>query len=1483
LYNVALLFIKMVKYFKIIFLAVLFSSIGVYGQTVDIETGCVPLTVNFKAPATATTYFWDFKDGVTSDHQNPSNLFNKPGIYFVTFQTSIGGPVIKTIRIEVFKKAEIDIEKVAQGCYPLNSQIKSIISTDPQVIINKYTWVFGDGTSVQGSNLPIVSHEYKIKGEFDISLGIETNYPTCDRGGLFKGVVQVHAPPIASFTTNPVNTVTCNSTLNVGFRSTSTGALPLSYLWDFDNGQTSTASTPPNQIYTPNSYTPKLTVKFTANLAGCEASADKAVSVGRPIPLIKKAKDTICIYDTARFISTSVGSKLWTVDANAFIKGVNNKDTVVVYFNKAGKHSITLQVTTEDGVCSDKASVPIYIDEVLVSIENTPRNSCSSPITVQYKAVVNQANVNYLWTFNDETTNTNSTVSKTYKSTTSLLYYGINDIEAHLTTLNVVSKKTGCFAKATSLDTLWLPAGRIMPNVSMGCAPLTVTFSDVSKSFDPIVKWQWLFGDGTTKTNQTNKPETITFNQVGKYDNRIIVTTKKGCIDTSYAITIEVGKKISGLDFTASKTEVCPGEPVTFNTIMPPNIGNTAGDIKGYHFTTEGNRSFHCSSEKDLTWSYNYLSGPQDVSLTVDAGGCFTTITKPAFVNVKGTIAKIDYSAACNDPYNYHFKNVNTNATTLTWDFGDAAKGAPANTGTAINETHLYTESGDYQVTLTALESSSGCPATKDTVIVKPRKLEANITSDSVFCLNGTYFFNANKSVDVDAKCYKGYNWQIPNSGVRERTSGNPVEDFTFKKAGVFIAQLVVTDVNGCKDTLSKRIKVFDIKPAITADDMLICNPGIVTFTDLSIGDTTITGWNWSFGDGNVSTLQNPAHTYLTKPDSNSTYSVALIVQDKIGCIDTVSMSIKQYAPLSTITASKPGICLGQSVTLSATDYTLGGSSLKFNWDFGNGTSSTQQSNNTVLYASDQIYNVVLNFEEIATGCKGHMTQQISVQTYPNAAFETNVDTVKFLCAPRGVSFTDKSTSKYPITHYWKFDNGEIGRTPTYVLAYNKGNYEVQHIVTTQNGCSDTTYKSYKIYGPEGTFVSDKNTICKGESILFELKDTIDVVTYTWAFGDGILAYDVAPVSHQYNFHPPSGSTVAKLSLTSSQRCDVQIQIPINIHQVISDFDRLDGVDSTTCFNDGPYALTNKSIGADSYTWDFGDGQTSSIQNVNNHAYASPGTYDVSLAIKSQNLGCVDTITKQIVIFKNPVVKAIGDTVCQNKGIVDLHILNPDPTSTFKWSPSTGLSSTTATSPVATIQHSVHYEVLETDKNGCTDKTIVPAIIIESIGLRNLDTSIVIGDIITLPVHGQSYYIYSWQPSTGLSCLACNYPTVQPLEDILYNLTVTDVRGCYTDPYYYNIKIKPETFIKMPTMFTPNSDGNNDVVYVKGWGIKDLLEYQIFNRWGQLIFTTSNIEEGWDGTFNGALQSSDIYVYKVKAMTWRNMEVKEEGYINLVR
>ncbi|HEY8402195.1 MAG TPA: T9SS type B sorting domain-containing protein [Cytophagaceae bacterium] len=68
----------------------------------------------------------------------------------------------------------------------------------------------------------------------------------------------------------------------------------------------------------------------------------------------------------------------------------------------------------------------------------------------------------------------------------------------------------------------------------------------------------------------------------------------------------------------------------------------------------------------------------------------------------------------------------------------------------------------------------------------------------------------------------------------------------------------------------------------------------------------------------------------------------------------------------------------------------------------------------------------------------------------------------------------------------------------------------------------------------------------------------------------------------------------------------------------------------------------------------------------------------------------------------------------------------------------------------------------------------------------------------------------------------------------------------------------------------------------KGWGIKELLEFQIFNRWGQLIYSSTDINEGWDGKFKGVVQNSDVYVYKVKVKTWKDEIKMEEGYINLI-
>jgi gliding motility-associated-like protein len=166
----------------------------------------------------------------------------------------------------------------------------------------------------------------------------------------------------------------------------------------------------------------------------------------------------------------------------------------------------------------------------------------------------------------------------------------------------------------------------------------------------------------------------------------------------------------------------------------------------------------------------------------------------------------------------------------------------------------------------------------------------------------------------------------------------------------------------------------------------------------------------------------------------------------------------------------------------------------------------------------------------------------------------------------------------------------------------------------------------------------------------------------------------------------------------------------------------------------------------------------------------------------------------------------------------------------------------------------------------------------------NLDTSIVIGQYVTLPINNQNGLVnFNWTPTTGLSCLACSNPLVQPLDDIMYSAFVSDILGCFTATSTFKIHIFPETFVKLPTTFTPNGDGVNDVIYVQGWGLKDLLTFEIYNRWGELVFKTSELTEGWDGYYKGMLQNNDIYVYKVAAQTYRNTEISYEGHFNLMR
>lgn len=114
---------------------------------------------------------------------------------------------------------------------------------------------------------------------------------------------------------------------------------------------------------------------------------------------------------------------------------------------------------------------------------------------------------------------------------------------------------------------------------------------------------------------------------------------------------------------------------------------------------------------------------------------------------------------------------------------------------------------------------------------------------------------------------------------------------------------------------------------------------------------------------------------------------------------------------------------------------------------------------------------------------------------------------------------------------------------------------------------------------------------------------------------------------------------------------------------------------------------------------------------------------------------------------------------------------------------------------------------------------------------------------------------------------------------------IEDEMKCSAVANTYKIIVDPKISIDVPTAFTPNSDGTNDVIYADGWGIRKLNYFRIYNRWGQLMFETNDLKTGWDGRFNGIPQNMETYVYQVSAVTYskETPNVAKAGSFKLLR
>ena len=164
------------------------------------------------------------------------------------------------------------------------------------------------------------------------------------------------------------------------------------------------------------------------------------------------------------------------------------------------------------------------------------------------------------------------------------------------------------------------------------------------------------------------------------------------------------------------------------------------------------------------------------------------------------------------------------------------------------------------------------------------------------------------------------------------------------------------------------------------------------------------------------------------------------------------------------------------------------------------------------------------------------------------------------------------------------------------------------------------------------------------------------------------------------------------------------------------------------------------------------------------------------------------------------------------------------------------------------------------------------------------DTTIIRGDSVELHASVETDVTgYKWSPTDSLQCITCKSPYARPFYSTVYTATVEDPNGCFVEKDEARIEVVDKFKIALPEAFTPNGDGINDKIFVKGWGIDNLITFKVYNRWGELVFQTDDIEEGWNGIYKNQPQNPGAYSYYVKAESYTGEVASRKGMFNLIR
>jgi gliding motility-associated-like protein len=331
----------------------------------------------------------------------------------------------------------------------------------------------------------------------------------------------------------------------------------------------------------------------------------------------------------------------------------------------------------------------------------------------------------------------------------------------------------------------------------------------------------------------------------------------------------------------------------------------------------------------------------------------------------------------------------------------------------------------------------------------------------------------------------------------------------------------------------------------------------------------------------------------------------------------------------------------------------------------------------------------------------------------------------------------------------------------------------------------------------------------------------------------------------------------------------------------------------TGCVTNNSFTFTNSSTVSDgsamNYLWQFSDGTTQTSTDAVK-SFSATGNFTVRLITTTGN-SCADTSAFYTVrIMPNGKADFSWDSVCIDRPMQYLNLSreNNSPRVSYSWSLQDGNPDVlTKNPPAVTYANAGTIDVvLRLTTLGCE---AYPDSVVKKVqvnkpkpGIRYRDITVPQGAKKFINVRDSVGNLYSWQPQVQLSSYNSRFAEFTATEDVLYKIKITDKHTCITtDTLQMLILKKPGYYL--PSAFTPNGDGLNDIARPYLVGMKSLKSFSIFNRWGSLIFYSTKEGEGWDGKSKGVAQDSGVYVWMLEFYTYDNKLVTEKGTITLIR